>query len=158
MSTAASRPVPLSNANLSEIIRLTPIPSIDLVIRDTGDRVLLGLRTNEPAKCQYFVPGGRIWKDERLTDAFARILTNETNLVYPFEEARLIGVYEHFYEINRFGDPSYGTHHIALGYEIRMSDHVGLKPDSQHSELTWWTESTLLASGRVHEYTKCYFR
>jgi hypothetical protein len=44
---------------------LAPLVSIDLIIRDNADRVLLGLRNNEPAKGYFFVPGGIILKDCR---------------------------------------------------------------------------------------------
>ena len=71
-------PSPLNHADLSVAVRLGPIVAIDLIIRDESDRVLLGFRTNEPAKGVYFVPGGRIWKDERISDAFERILKAET--------------------------------------------------------------------------------
>jgi colanic acid biosynthesis protein WcaH len=151
-------PTPLSHADLNEVVRLTPLVSIDLVIRDPGDRVLLGLRTNEPAKGVYFVPGGRIWKDERFADAFARILKTETGYVSTIAQARLIGVYEHFYKTNRFNDPSYGTHYVALGYELRIGTSLPLITDAQHSEYLWWTEAALLESDKVHENTKAYFR
>ena len=98
-------PVPLNTADLSTAVRLTPLVSIDLIIRDSSKRVLLGLRTNEPAKGVYFVPGGRIWKDERIRDAFARILKSETNYSSTIDQARFRGPHEHFYQENRFGDP-----------------------------------------------------
>lgn len=37
-----------------------PLVSFDLIIRDPDGRALLRLRTNDPAKGFYFVPGGRI--------------------------------------------------------------------------------------------------
>jgi colanic acid biosynthesis protein WcaH len=62
----------LSHSDLNTVIRLAPLVSIDLIIRDNADRVLLGLRNNEPAKGYFFVPGGIILKDEPLPEAFAR--------------------------------------------------------------------------------------
>ena len=47
-------------------------------IHNARGEVLLGLRTNEPAKDRYFVPGGMITKNEQLAEAFARIVKNET--------------------------------------------------------------------------------
>jgi len=40
--------------------------------------LLVGLRTNEPAKNYYFVPGGVIRKNETIELAFERILKAET--------------------------------------------------------------------------------
>lgn len=48
----------------AHIVRLAPLVSIDLIIRAAKQNVLVALRTNEPARGVYFVPGGRIRKDE----------------------------------------------------------------------------------------------
>jgi NUDIX domain len=82
----------LSHAELDTVIRLAPLIAIDLIIRNAGDEVLLGLRRNEPAKDRYFVPGGMILKNERLTEAFARLMKNETDHAASLDDARLIGV------------------------------------------------------------------
>ena len=140
------------------MVRLAPLVAIDLIIRNSRNQALLGLRNNEPAKGFYFVPGGIILKNERLADAFARILGNETNLSGRIEEARFAGAFEHFYDTNRFGEPDYGTHYVVLGYELKLADTAALKMDAQHSELRWWTQSELLDSPRVHDNAKAYFR
>jgi colanic acid biosynthesis protein WcaH len=148
----------LSHDELRGVVRLAPLAAIDLIIRNSRDEALLGLRNNEPAKGFYFVPGGMILKDERLASAFARILKNETNLSGGIEEARLLGAFEHFYDNNRFGEPDYDTHYVVLGYELKLADTAALKMDSQHSELRWWTQSELLDSPQVHDNAKAYFR
>jgi colanic acid biosynthesis protein WcaH len=148
---------PLSNDDHSVVVRLAPLIAIDLIIRNSMNQILLGFRENEPAKGFYFVPGGRIWKNERLRDAFARILKTETSYVGNLDDARQLGVYEHFYETNYLGESDYGTHYVVLGYELRLDDTSGLRNDSQHSKFVWWDELHLLASERVHEYTKAYF-
>ena len=140
------------------MVRLAPLVAIDLIIRNSRNQALLGLRNNEPAKGFYFVPGGIILKNERLADAFARILQNETNLSGRIEQARFVGAFEHFYDTNRFGEPDYGTHYVVLGYELKLADTTALKMDAQHSELRWWTQSELLDSPRVHDNAKAYFR
>ena len=149
---------PLTPADLSLVVRLTPLVSIDLVLRNAAQKVLLGLRTNEPAKGTYFVPGGRIWKDERLEDAFGRILKTETGLTLPFSVARFLGVYEHLYETNRFGQPGYGTHYVVLGYEINVGSISQVDGDTQHSHYVWFDEGEILRAENVHENTKAYFR
>jgi GDP-mannose mannosyl hydrolase len=148
----------LSHAELDTVIRLAPLIAMDLIIRNAGDEVLLGLRNNEPAKGCYFVPGGMILKDERLAEAFARLMKNETDHAASLDDARLIGAFEHFYETNRSGNAGYGTHYVVLGYEYRWPNAVTPQPDDQHSELRWWPVAKLLASDRVHENTKAYFR
>jgi colanic acid biosynthesis protein WcaH len=148
----------LSHAELDTVIRLTPLIAIDLIIRNACDEVLLGLRKNEPAKGCYFVPGGMILKNERLAEAFARLAKTETDHAASFDDARLIGVFEHFYDNNRSGNGGYGTHYVVLGYELRWPGTIVPRPDDQHSELRWWPVIELLASDRVHENAKAYFR
>jgi len=151
-------PTFLSHADLRAVVRVAPLISIDLIIRNPRNQILLGLRSNEPARGFYFVPGGMILKNETLRDAFARILQNETNCAATFDDARLLGAYEHFYANNRFGEDGYGTHYVVLGYALKLHDTAALQADAQHSEFRWWDEAELLASSRVHDNTKAYFR
>jgi colanic acid biosynthesis protein WcaH len=153
-----SAPAFLRPADLRKVVRLAPLIAIDLIVRNVRHEVLLGLRNNAPAKGFYFVPGGMILKNESLRQAFARLAKNEINCEAKLDDARLLGVYEHFYADNRFGEPGYGTHYVVLGYELKLDDASGLKGDAQHSELRWWSKAELLASGRVHDNTKAYFR
>src|SRR5215470_17356087 len=94
----------LSHAELDTVIRFAPLIAIDLIIRNARDEVLLGLRKNEPAGL-FFVPGGMILKNERLADAFARLVKTETDHAASLDDARLIGVFEHFYDNNRSSGP-----------------------------------------------------
>jgi colanic acid biosynthesis protein WcaH len=148
----------LNPDDFRSVVRLAPLVSIDLIIRNARGEVLLGLRNNEPAKGFYFVPGGIILKQERLHEAFARILKRETKYDASLEDARLLGVYEHFYDANSFGDENFGTHYVVLAHELKLVDASALKSDAQHSKMRWWDERDLLASDRVHENTKAYFR
>jgi colanic acid biosynthesis protein WcaH len=153
MSAKLSRPMLLSPDDFHSVVPLAPLVSIDLIIRNARGEVLLGLRNNEPAKGFYFVPGGIIVKQERLHAGFARILKRETNYDASLEDARLLGVYEHFYDANSFGDENFGMHYVSCW---RMSLSL---PRRLYSNLTpWWGERDLLVSDRVHENTKAYFR
>ena len=119
---------------------------------------MLGLRNNEPAKGFYFVPGGIVFKNETMANAFARILRGETGLEIPFSKARLLGAYEHIYPNNRLNEPGYGTHYVTLPHELQLSSRFNIRSDDQHSEFGWMTPGEVLASPLVHENTKAYFR
>ena len=56
-----------------QVIENAPLVAIDLLVEDQDHRVLLGWRKNPPAQSSWFVPGGRIQKNETLEQAFARI-------------------------------------------------------------------------------------
>lgn len=148
----------LTREDFIHVIRSTPLVAIDLVLRDPEGRVLVGLRTNEPAAGVYFVPGGCIRKGEKIADAFARLLAVETGLEGSIASARLLGAYEHFYDTNRYHEPGIGTHYVTLGYELRLDRRPEIKMDDQHSAIRWMTPAELLAAPDVHENTKAYLR
>ncbi len=149
---------PLSKEQFAQIVRCTPLISIDLIICDSTGHVLVGLRENEPAKGVFFVPGGVIRKDERIKAAFVRILRAETGQDLPLDTARFLGVFEHFYATNRFSEPGYGTHYVVLAYKLELAHRPKIVLDDQHSELKWMSAVELLAAPDVHENTKAYFR
>jgi colanic acid biosynthesis protein WcaH len=147
----------LAGGDFARIVRLTPLVSIDLVVKDPQGRALVGLRVNEPAKGKYFVPGRVILKNETIQDAFARILTAEIGIEASLDDAAFLGVFEHFYDTNRFGDPDYGTHYVVLAYEICLDQRPLIKTDSQHSHVRWMSEAEICREDGVHPNTKAYF-
>ena len=68
----------LDSATFLKIVELTPLVSIDLIVFNDKDEVLLGYRKNRPARDSWFVPGGKILKDERIHQAFRRISHDRT--------------------------------------------------------------------------------
>ena len=81
----------------------------------------------------------------------------ETGVTLARSDARLLGVYDHFYETNRFNEPGYGTHYVVLGYEISLPFRPAIKSDNQHSEMKWMLSSEILADPTVHPNTQAYF-
>ena len=139
------------------IIETTPLVSIDLVIRDANYNVLLGKRQNKPAQNYWFVPGGRIRKNETLKEAMARISSAELGFTLDIKDAKLIGAFDHIYEDNFHGMEGINTHYVALGYEVVVENMPKIHLDSQHSNVEWWDEKDLMASDLVHTNTKAYF-
>jgi colanic acid biosynthesis protein WcaH len=148
----------LDDADLAAVIRLAPLACIDVLLRNTNNQILVGLRNNEPAKGFFFVPGGRIRKDESFKTAFERIVFQETGCRVPFSAASFFGVYEHFYEANRFGQDGFGTHCVTLAFELRLTEMKTVESDAQHESFHWMTENELLESALVHHDTKAYFK
>lgn len=147
-----------SNPHWLEVIQRTPLVSIDLILRDTQDRVLLGLRTNRPAQHTWFVPGGVIRKSETLDQAFARIAQTELALTLARSQARFRGVYQHFYEDNFAGAPGIPTHYVVLAYELTIPKLQAQGPLDQHCDLRLFTVKETLNDPAVHAYTKAYFQ
>jgi colanic acid biosynthesis protein WcaH len=148
----------LADEDFANVVRLTPLVSIDIIITCPQETVLLGYRVNEPARGTYFVPGGIILKNEPIREAFARILKNEIGLQESLDHAVLLGVSEHFYATNRFENPEYGTHYVAIGYELNLKQRPPVEMDSQHSNFQWIPKHEILSAPNIHENTKAYFR
>jgi colanic acid biosynthesis protein WcaH len=77
------------------IIDNVPIVSVDLVAKHDGG-VLLGLRENETAKGEWFIPGGTVLKNERLSRAVHRVAKTELRCDVKIIER--LERYKHFYE------------------------------------------------------------
>jgi colanic acid biosynthesis protein WcaH len=144
-------------AEFTNIVRLTPLVAIDLIVRSPDRRVLVGRRTNEPAKDLFFVPGSRISKNETRAAAFRRITREELGIGLEIESARFVGVFDHIYLTNRFEQGGFGTHYVTLAYELALAVDLDSLPREQHGEYVWLTPSQLLRSTEVHENTKAYF-
>ena len=146
--------VSLPASEFSKVVENTPLVSIDLVISDSSDAIVMGWRNNEPARHTWFVPGGRIRKNEKIATAFSRIMLSEIGLRTSIDEAQFGGVYEHLYTTNCFDVPSFGTHYIVLAYVLRYEHRPNLKTDEQHSRFDWLTSST----AGIHPYSQVYFK
>jgi len=138
------------------VIKSTPLISIDLIISNEKNKILLGYRNNRPAKGFWFVPGGRIQKDESMASAFKRLTLNELGKAFDISQAELIGPFEHFYRDNVTGD-DFSTHYIALGYRLLIDDLQLELPTEQHSKYTWMSINELLEHRDVHPHTQWYF-
>jgi colanic acid biosynthesis protein WcaH len=153
----SKQPKKLSREELAEVVKNAPLVSIDLVVKDRQGRILVGLRTNEPAKGYWFVPGGRILKDERIAEAFERITYDELGIRPAFEEARFLGVFEHLYPNNFTEEEDFSTHYVVLAYEIRTGKAALNLPNDQHSEYKWLSKHSRDKELNIHPYTKPYF-
>jgi colanic acid biosynthesis protein WcaH len=148
----------LPHDRLLDVVRLTPLVSVDLICRNARGEVLLGWRSNRPAQGSWFVPGGRILKDERVAEAIRRIAAAELGLsAHEVAQARALGVFQHLYPDNFAGIEGVSTHYVVLAYEIGIDDGARLAIDNQHRELRWFMPEALCADPSVHLNTRAYF-
>ena len=150
--------VKLGHNDFVEVVKKTPLVSIDLIVGNGGNEVLLGFRKNEPAKNYWFVPGGRILKNEQIAEAFDRIAENELGIKPAYEDADFLGVFEHLYHENFAGQQEFGTHYVVLAYQVEITKTPLKLPETQHSRYEWFDRKSLRNDKKVHPYTKAYFR
>lgn len=148
----------MEDNKILEIIEATPLVSVDLIIRNPFQKVLLGKRINRPAKGYWFVPGGRILKNETINQALKRISEVEVGLNLLTKAPRLLGAYDHIYDDNFLNINGINTHYVVLAFTITLQKEIEVKPDDQHSDLKWWGIDNLLEEQTVHQNTKVYFK
>ena len=146
----------LRHEDFATVVRSTPLISIDLIVENTHGEFLLGKRLNRPAQGYWFVPGGRVQKDEPLHVAFERLTEAELGLRLPLSAAEFYGVWQHFYDDNFSGD-DVSTHYIVLGFRLRVSENDLQLPNVQHDAYRWMAATQILVSDHVHDNSRAYF-
>nr|WP_255774883.1 GDP-mannose mannosyl hydrolase [Halomonas alkalisoli] len=145
----------LDAATFETVVASTPLISIDFLVLNEQGEYLLGLRNNRPAQGYWFVPGGRVQKNESLDDAFKRLIRTELGIELERGAARFKGVYEHFYQDSVFAE-SVSTHYIVLAYKLRLYSNVIQLDANQHRDLLW-IKPEHLNQHLVHRHSLDYF-
>jgi len=147
----------LSQEDFATVVRSTPLISIDLIVENARGEFLLGERTNRPAQGYWFVPGGRVQKDEPLASAFERLTLAELGTCLPMSAGEFYGVWQHFYDDN-FSGRDFSTHYIVLGFRVRVDENTLTLPPEQHGAWRWMKPDAIVNSENVHDNSRAYFR
>jgi len=139
------RPIPRDEyATIAEHV---PIVSVDLLVWNDGGLVL-GKRTNEPAKGEWFVPGGSVLKGETREEAVHRVAREEVGCDVHVDQC--LGVYDHFYDAAA-SDGVKSKQYLATAYVVTPEDDA-FRSDDQHAVLRTFHEPF----DGVHEYVQRY--
>lgn len=152
MTTESKR---LSLDDFKKIVQNAPLFAIDLVVINQQNEVLLGQRLNAPAKGFWFVPGGRVHKNESLELAFERISFDELGFLIERNKTSLLGIFDHFYVESFFSD-RVSTHYINATHVIHLDKAQLDLPLEQHSQYRWVAIDFLEEDEKVHEYSKVF--
>jgi colanic acid biosynthesis protein WcaH len=111
----------IPSALYDQIIKCMPIVSVEAVIV-LDDSLLFLRRNNQPAKGEWWFPGGRIRKGESLEQALHREVKEETGL--EISSYKLINVYSRVFP---------ERHDIAVAYLCRCKEGT-IMLSNEHSE------------------------
>jgi colanic acid biosynthesis protein WcaH len=122
----------INNDDYNKIVEQIPIVCVDLLIIYQCKCLLLK-RNNNPAKGQYWFPGGRIYKMETIENACTRISKMECNLSCNY--IRQICTEETLFakKDGMFSD----KHTLNICCELNVSDISEFKIDELHNDYLW---------------------
>ncbi len=149
----------LSGSSFLALVGTAPLVAMDLVIVRGGTDILLGRRRNRPAQGWWFVPGGRIRKNETMQATLARVAHDELGLALADLLAPPVhlGAFEHFYDDCFAGDVGVSTHYVVMGNLLELpADAVLAAADDQHIDLRWWPLNEAAQADKVHRFTRDY--
>jgi colanic acid biosynthesis protein WcaH len=99
-----------------------PIPSVEAMIVKEDNGLLFLKRKNNPARGQWWFPGGRMWKGEAFKETLYREVKEETGLAV--EVIKFVGVYSRVFP---------DRHDITIVFLCRCFDNK-VTLNVEHSE------------------------
>jgi len=136
-------------------VKNLPIIAIDLIIKNKKSEILMGRRLNNPAKNFFFVPGGRIFKNEKIKDAFERVSLDELGKTYQIKDSKFINYFEHFYPNSLWRDKNITTHYVVLAFELNSGPNDEFNLNTQHNEFEWISKENYKIF-KIHKYSLDY--
>ena len=119
-----------------EIMREIPVLTVDALIRNNHGKFLLAKRNNKPLQGEWYIPGGRVLKNETLKNAIRRKVKQELGL--KVISAIPVGYYEDFFKANPFSLKS-GVHTVSIVFNIK-TENFNVKLNDEHSDWNFFRE------------------
>lgn len=139
---------PIPSDLYEKIHAIMPIACVDIIIINNNSFLLLK-RKNKPAKNQWWFPGGRIFKNETLTEAVIRKSFEETGLKVKI--INRLGAEETIFPDGPFNS---ATHTINIVYLVKAINPEEIKLDEQSGEYNWFSE----INENWHPYIKNFLK
>ncbi len=117
-----------------QIIKTFPRPCVDIMIIDEAARVFLMLRANEPAKGQWWFPGGRIHFGETRFETARRKLREEVAL--DITELVEVATFDLFFIANEIN-----YHDVTILFKMIVSSPCEIRTDAQARDYGWFTKA-----------------
>ena len=149
----------VSEDDFSQAVAALPLVSIDLLVVNDKQELLLGLRRNRPAQGWWFSPGARIRKGEALKLALSRVWLEELGQSQPMPAVQLMGAWDHMYADSAYSD-QVPTHYVNLPHLVLLPIDTVLTPEGlpqdQHSQWQWMPLEQAATDAHVHAYVQAY--
>ncbi|WP_261925741.1 NUDIX domain-containing protein [Methylorubrum sp. GM97] len=143
---------PIDTATYATIITLMPIACVDVAIV-AGGKVLLVRRLDEPAKGQWWLPGGRVLKGEMMRDTAIRKARDEVGIIC--NVGPIIHTAETIFDAGPAGIPVHSINSCFFLYP--KGEDISISLDVHHEDYCWissidrayhqYVQQCLLAAG-----------
>lgn len=128
-----------------------PLFCVDALVVHKG-KVLLVYRTNKPAKNLWWVPGGRVLKNETLEQAVLRKMKEELGV--PVTIQKRLGTYETMFPDAPFSEVTCGVHSVNVAFLMTLvNEQDAIQLDTQSSDYQWVNN----LDENSHPYLKALF-
>lgn len=115
----------------NQILENIPIICVDGILLNENNFVLFLKRKVEPAKNEWWFPGGRLLKNEKLNDSVIRKFKEEINL--EVSVVRYVGTTETVFNTGPYNIP---VHTINFTFLLKYKSGT-ITIDDLHSDYTW---------------------
>lgn len=115
----------------NKIKKSFPIPCVDLIVMNPNNQILMLMRQNEPAKGQWWFPGGRVMFGESRKDAAIRKLKEECGI-----ENNAPQEWKTFDIFLEDKEENYMSHGISSFFIFHV-DSKSIMLDNQSSQYEW---------------------
>ncbi len=133
----------ISEEKFREVEKLVPLASFNAIIVDCKERVLVMKRNSEPAKNQYWFPGGRIKMGQSLEEALKERVRKETGL--DWSEVKVIRVASVSSSLFRT------RHTIDINFLLEKVSSSDIRLNEEHSDFKWLKPEEFEKEG-LHPY------
>lgn len=125
----------ISQEEYNKILKTFPIPCVDLIVENKHNEILMVVRKNEPAKGQWWSPGGRILHGENRAAAAKRKLKEECGI-----DGRIIkeiGTFDVLLDYHSDQNEKMLSHGISTFFHIKIDDESIVVLDNQSCQFEW---------------------
>lgn len=150
--------VRLSKEDYAKMTRKAPIPCVECVPVQKDGKVLLGYRTDEPAKDTFYTIGGGIIAGESFEEAAARVGSRELDLDIDPQRFRRAGSEISQVWANNPTGAKGGIHGITwvMYFDITEDEANDIVMDESHSRLKWVDPERYIHSSECHPVLRKY--
>lgn len=128
----------IKNDTYKVIIENSIIETVDFIVLNEQNKILLWLRNNEPLKWIYYIPWWRRYKNEKIMDSLKRKFYEELWISINKDKIIFLWIYDDIYPNSMFWGISSHYAPITYVYKLNKNEEKNIKKDMQHDDLRFF--------------------